>query len=205
MKPNKPFITLLTLVFALATTQAFAQRGGVGGGLGAGVGLGGQAPRVGVGGGAGAGAGAQVGTGSVGVGTNADVHAGTRTSTDAGRADAHSGAGIVTRIESNPEMNARVHGMLPAGMSMSDAAAGFRNEGQFLAALHASQNLNIPFEQLKAKMTGSDSVSLGQAIKSSKPAMSDSQVKDETKKAEAQAKATASAKAAASTKSSAKQ
>jgi len=31
---------------------------------------------------------------------------------------------------------------------------GFKNQGQFIAALHVSQNLGIPFADLKTAMTG---------------------------------------------------
>jgi Sec-independent protein translocase protein TatA len=47
-------------------------------------------------------------------------------------------------------------------------------------------------------MTGSEHMSLGEAIKTSKPNMSDDEAKDEARKAERQAKVTASAKATAS-------
>jgi hypothetical protein len=185
MKTNLTLITLFTFTLVVIAIPAFAQHGG----LGAGVGLGGGA-RVGAGGGA------QVGGTTVGARTNTDVHA--NTSTRSEENEAHSGAAIVTRIDSNPEMASRVQAMLPSGMSMSSAAAGFTNEGQFLAALHASHNLDIPFSELKAKMTGSEHMSLGEAIKTSKPKMSDDEAKEETKKAEKQAKVTASAKAHAS-------
>lgn len=197
MKSNKTLIILFSFAFALAAVPGFAQRGGggIGAGLGAGVGLGGQ---TGVGVGGGAGAGTHVETGGVGVGTNTNAGVHARTTTEAGRSEAHSGGGIAAGIESNPELAARVHGMLSSGMSMSEAANGFKNQGQFLGALHASQNLNIPFDDLKAKMTGSSAASLGSAIKASKPEMSDKQAKEEAKKAETQAKATASAKASSS-------
>jgi hypothetical protein len=48
--------------------------------------------------------------------------------------------------------------------TLARAAIEFRNEGQFIAALHISPNLNIPFDQLKAKMTGDPSMSPGKAI-----------------------------------------
>ena len=189
MKTNLTLIILLTLVLVVMTVPAFAQRGG----LGAGIGLGGGA-RVGTG------ADAQVGGATVGAGTHADVQTKpsvpAKTETTA-RSDDHAGAGIVARIDDNPELASRVQAMLPSGTSMSSAAAGFRNEGQFLAALHTSQNLNIPFSELKAKMTGSDHMSLGEAIKSSKPNMSGDEANEEAKKSERQAKVTASAKASA--------
>jgi hypothetical protein len=47
------------------------------------------------------------------------------------------------------------------------AAAGFKNLGQFVAAANVSQNLQISFTDLKAKlMTG---MSLGQAIQAVRP------------------------------------
>ena len=66
------------------------------------------------------------------------------------------------------------------------AAPGFKNQGQFIAALHVSRNLNIPFAQLKAEMTGKDHDNLGQAIHELKPAVD---AKAEAKKAEGEAKA----------------
>jgi hypothetical protein len=44
--------------------------------------------------------------------------------------------------------------MLPANMSLNNASSGFRNQGQFIAAVHVSQNLGIPFADLRAAMLG---------------------------------------------------
>jgi hypothetical protein len=77
--------------------------------------------------------------------------------------------------------------LLPAGATLSGAATGFRNEGQFVAALHVAHNLNIPFDQLKAKMTGSDPVSLGKAIQELRPTLDDKTIKSNTKLADRQA------------------
>ncbi len=65
------------------------------------------------------------------------------------------------------------------------ASQGFKNLGQFVAAVHVSHNLGIPFDQLKAKMIGPPSESLGKAIQDLKPAANS---KEETKKGEKQAK-----------------
>ena len=54
--------------------------------------------------------------------------------------------------------------MLPTGMSIEEASTGFRNQGQFIAALNVSKNQNIDFVQLKDAMT-IDGLSLGQAAK----------------------------------------
>ncbi len=60
--------------------------------------------------------------------------------------------------------------MLPSGMTMEQASEGFRNQGQFIAALEASKNQNIAFVDLKAKMTGANPLSLGQAVQELRPA-----------------------------------
>ena len=44
--------------------------------------------------------------------------------------------------------------MLPTGMTLDQASLGFKNQGQFIAALHVSRNLGIPFADLKTAMTG---------------------------------------------------
>jgi hypothetical protein len=40
-------------------------------------------------------------------------------------------------------------------------AQGFKNLGQLVAAVHVSHNFYIPFDQLKAKMIGPPTESLG--------------------------------------------
>jgi hypothetical protein len=59
--------------------------------------------------------------------------------------------------------------MLPEGMTLATASNGFRNQGQFIAALHVSQNQGIPFADLRDAMTGPNAVSLGQAIHTLRP------------------------------------
>jgi hypothetical protein len=39
-------------------------------------------------------------------------------------------------------------------MTLNQASLGFKNQGQFIAALHVSRNLGIPFADLKTAMTG---------------------------------------------------
>ena len=91
--------------------------------------------------------------------TDHDSHQGSRGSTP-----------IVTRISKNPTLDAKVNALLPTtGMSLTQAAAGFRSTEQFLAALHAAKNLGIPFIQLQAEMTGKDHDTLTTAIHELKP------------------------------------
>src|SRR5262249_6572635 len=73
-------------------------------------------------------------------------------------------------LAANPALVTRLQPLLPSGMTIATAATGFKNQGQFIAALHVSHNLNIPFAQVKARMTGGDHDSLGQAIHELKPA-----------------------------------
>lgn len=94
------------------------------------------------------------------------------------------------RIDRNPRFRARLHDLLPPGTSARDAISGFKNEGQFFAALHASRNLNIPFDQLKTELTADNGVPLGQAIHKFRPDLSDSAIRDAIRLAEQQAEET---------------
>jgi hypothetical protein len=61
---------------------------------------------------------------------------------------------IAQKIRSKTNLNSKVSSLLPQGMSLNQASKGFKNQGQFIAALHVSQNLGIPFADLKTAMTG---------------------------------------------------
>jgi hypothetical protein len=80
---------------------------------------------------------------------------------------------IAAKLQDKP-LGARIEKMLPSGMTLDTASSGFRNQGQFIAAVHVSQNLGIPFADLKATMLGTSTettspMSLGQAIQRLKP------------------------------------
>ena len=87
---------------------------------------------------------------------------------------------IATKIASKPQLNAKIATMLPKGMTLDQASRGFKNQGQFIAALHVSQNLGIPFKDLKNDMTVKH-LSLGQSIQDLKPT---AHSHDEARKAE---------------------
>lgn len=84
----------------------------------------------------------------------------------------------ITQHVKNPKLEARLLTLLPPGATIADASQGFKNWGQFVAAVHVSNNLGIPFADLKARMTGltpgaipgttvaTTPMSLGQAIQS---------------------------------------
>src|SRR5262245_23496623 len=89
------------------------------------------------------------------------------------------------KLAANPKLASKLQSLLPPGTDLQTAASGFKNLGQFVAAVHVSHNLGIPFDQLKAKMLGPPSQSLGGAIHNLKP---EANVKVETKKAESEAR-----------------
>ena len=99
-------------------------------------------------------------------------------------------ANFEARIERNPALKSKVESMLPAGENLKTAASGFKNAGQFMATLHASKDLGIPFDQLKAKMMGSNPpMKLGQAIHALKPNVTEKDADNEADKAEKEARA----------------
>jgi len=115
-----------------------------------------------------------------------------------GKADAQEDgkeANFVGRIQRSPELTEKLQALLPKtgpNSTLAGAAMSFRSEGQFIATLHASKNLGIPFDQLKATMMGNPpttpSMKLGQAIHALKPNLSDKEVYKQADKAEKEAK-----------------
>jgi len=100
---------------------------------------------------------------------------------------------FIARIQRNPELSEKLQTLLPKtgpNSTLAGAAMGFQNEGQFIACLHASKNLGIPFDQLKAKMmSGDPPMKLGQAIHALKPNVTEKNADNEADKAEKEARA----------------
>jgi hypothetical protein len=89
-----------------------------------------------------------------------------------------------THLANQPALAAKLQPLLPAGTNLQTAATGFKNLGAFVSAVHVSKNLDIPFADLKAKLTGANAVSLGKAIQELKPtADADQEVKKATDQA----------------------
>jgi hypothetical protein len=102
-----------------------------------------------------------------------------------GHDSGHSGHGSISqKLASNTQLASKLQGLLPLGTDLQAAAQGFKNLGQFVAAVHVSHNLGIPFDQLKAKITGPGAENLGKAIHDLQPAAN---AKAEVKKAEHEA------------------
>jgi hypothetical protein len=180
MKRLMSFLTASAVVLFLSAVPVFAQHGG---GHGGGAGMGG---------GSGTGMGASEsqshggGMGREGTRGNENSNMGMNSS----RMTEHSVSAksatslLSTNTKLASTLQGRLGSLLPSGMSLTDAASGFKNLGQFVAAVHVSHNLDIPFTDLKDKMTSGDS--LGKAIQALKP---DVKAKAEAKKANRQAKA----------------
>ena len=136
--------------------------------------------------------------GGSGGGGGHDSHASSTSSShggDSGKSgdkdgDSHGGHGghgnLAGKLSANPALSAKLSALLPPGTNLATASAGFKNLGQFVAAVHVSKNLGIPFDQLKTKMTGPPPMSLGKAITALAPTAN---AKSALKTAEKQAKA----------------
>ncbi len=92
-------------------------------------------------------------------------------------------AKLASKLESLLGINGTVNGLSPMQQLQGDAT-GFNNLGQFVAAVHVSHNLEIPFDQLRAKVVGPPAETLGKAIQFFKP---EANSKAETRKARKQA------------------
>jgi hypothetical protein len=79
--------------------------------------------------------------------------------------------------------NTRLAALVPAGLTPEDACRGFKDLSECSAALHVAQNLNIPFADLKDRVTSGKS--LAASIHALKP-KADS--KREAQRAEEQAR-----------------
>jgi hypothetical protein len=114
--------------------------------------------------------------GGSGGGGGHDTHASSTSSShggDSGKSgdkdgDSHGGHGghgnLAAKLSANPALSAKLSALLPPGTDLTKAAAGFHNMKDFVAALHASKDLGIPFDQLKAKLTGPGHENLRKAI-----------------------------------------
>lgn len=106
-------------------------------------------------------------------------------------------------LSKNTKLSSNLQSLLPAGTDVQTASQGFKNLGQFVAAVHVSHNLGIPFDCLKADMTAtaapagttcaagtgtnSKPMSLGASIGALKPDMSKSDATTAAKEGEHQA------------------
>jgi hypothetical protein len=85
-------------------------------------------------------------------------------------------------LTNNTKLASQVHDL--TGTDAQRACAGFKNLGECVSAAHASKNLGIEFDALKAKVTGENAQDLGDAIHDLKP---DAEARSEVRKANRQA------------------
>ena len=95
---------------------------------------------------------------------------------------------VASELDRNPYLSSIVKPLLPPRTTMMEAAAGFKDQRQFIAAVHLSRNMGIPFNQLKLRMTGEHRMSLNDSLRDFRPQMTKDAVKTQVKKAEQQAK-----------------
>jgi len=88
-------------------------------------------------------------------------------------------------LTQNEKLSSRLAAKLPAGTDLQLAAGGFKNLGAFVSAVHVSNNLGIPFADLKTHILNGNGASLGDAIHFFKP---DVDATAEAKRAQKQAK-----------------
>ena len=69
---------------------------------------------------------------------------------------------VQQKLQRNTNLAAKMQSRLPPGTDLMKAAAGFRNLGQFVAAVNASHNHGLSFVELKRRIVG-QGMSLGQA------------------------------------------
>lgn len=61
---------------------------------------------------------------------------------------------VAQKLSTKPNMIERARAVLPPGTDLTLATAGFKNYGQFVAAVNNAQNHGLDFARLKALMTG---------------------------------------------------
>jgi len=101
-------------------------------------------------------------------GSTKKTSSGTATTSTPGTPSTIALSPVQQKLQRNTQLAAKLQGRLPAGTDLTTAAGGFRNLGQFVAAVNVSNNLGLPFSELKTRMV-TEHMSLGQAIQDLRP------------------------------------
>jgi hypothetical protein len=75
---------------------------------------------------------------------------------------------VQKEVQRNLVLADSVRVRLPLGTDLNTAAGGFRRLELFVATVHASNNIDIPFSELKRRIVN-DGMTLGQAIQDMRP------------------------------------
>src|SRR5262249_23276280 len=86
---------------------------------------------------------------------------------------------VANGFDRNPYLPSIVKPLLPPKTTVMDAAMGFKSQRQFIAAVHVSRNLNIPFSQFKTRMTAEHRMSLNDSLRDIRPEMTKNLAKAE--------------------------
>lgn len=176
MKLNTRMLVLLAAASLGLALPAMAQghSGGHPGGMGGG-GMGGGMGNSGTGGASQAGQAGRMGqSGQMGQSSQMGMPTGRKTVPD-----------LLTQ---NSKLSSNLQSDLGSSVNLQEASSGFKNLGLFVAAVHVSKNLNIPFNDLKDALASHD-WNLGKAIHSLQPVLSKTQVKTAVTTAQHEAKA----------------
>jgi hypothetical protein len=103
-----------------------------------------------------------------GAGTTKTTSTSTKKSTGTTAGTSGTPSPVQQQLQRNTHLADKLQGRLPAGTNVVTASSGFRNLGQFVAAVNVSNNLGVPFAQLKTRMVDRK-MSLGQAIQDLRP------------------------------------
>lgn len=85
-------------------------------------------------------------------------------------------------LRRNANLSSKVAQLLPADTDLQSASSGFWNLRQFVAAVHVTRNLGVPFADLKRRIMAGQS--LGEAVHALRP---DTDAQVEARKARASA------------------
>jgi hypothetical protein len=107
----------------------------------------------------------------------------TNTSTTTGTGSTTTLTPVQQKLQKNTNLADKLRTRLPANTDLLAAAKGFKNLGQFVAAVNVSNNLGLNFTELKTHMVD-DGMSLGQAIQKQKKT---ADVETEVRRAETEA------------------
>lgn len=71
-------------------------------------------------------------------------------------------------LPSDPKLVSKIQSLLPPGMAPDQAAFGFRTQMQFVSAVFAARNLDIPFGELKTRLL-THGLTLDESIRALRP------------------------------------
>jgi hypothetical protein len=103
------------------------------------------------------------------------------------------------QVIENPAIAARIQPLLPSGMGLREAVVGFRNQAEFLEAVHVSHDLDIPFHRVKLEMTAGPRHPLADTIHALRPGLSRESAKSHSHRVERETNFDLQARAPAST------